>query len=103
MAKSEYEIPERDVVDYLKKRVEQEGGDLRKCKWEGRVGAPDWFIMLDDQYWVETKRPKRGRVSGGQKNEHKVFAKHGIKVWLIKNFAEVDAFVRHILYMKGKK
>ena len=103
MAKSEYEIPERDVVDYLKKRVEQEGGDLRKCKWEGRRNAPDWFVMLHGQYWVETKCSKNGRVSVGQSLEHKIFARHGIKVWLIKNFAEVDAFVHHILYMKGKK
>ena len=75
---------ERDVEDYLVKRVKAMGGEVRKVKWIGRRGAPDRLVMLpetwktvqlaaygihparEDQWldcpartiWVELKNPK---------------------------------------------
>lgn len=37
---------ERDIEDYLVKRVTAMGGEIRKVKWIGRRGAPDRFVML---------------------------------------------------------
>jgi len=37
---------ERDVEDYLVKRVKALGGECRKVVWPGRRGAPDRLVML---------------------------------------------------------
>jgi hypothetical protein len=51
---------ERDIEAYLKKRVKELGGEIRKTKWVGRVGAPDRRVMLPDRapVWVELKNPE---------------------------------------------
>lgn len=37
---------ERDIEQYLVKRVKAMGGEVRKVKWIGRRGAPDRLVML---------------------------------------------------------
>jgi len=37
---------ERYIEDYLVKRVNELGGEVRKVAWPGRRGAPDRFVML---------------------------------------------------------
>lgn len=64
---------EREVEAYLKKRVKELGGEVRKVQWIGRRAAPDRLVMLpepavgwsrfvDQQractIWVELKNPK---------------------------------------------
>ena len=53
---------ERDIEDYLVKRVNAMGGEVRKVKWIGRRGAPDRLVMLPHSgyrttIWVELKAP----------------------------------------------
>jgi hypothetical protein len=51
---------ERDVKAYLLERVKALGGECRKVSWEGRRGAPDWFVMLPGSrpnFWCELKAP----------------------------------------------
>lgn len=57
--------PEGRLVTHIKKAVNASGGAVRKCSWEGRVGAPDLFIMYAGCHWfVECKAPgERPRVS----------------------------------------
>ena len=38
-------MKERDVVEYLKRRVDATGGEYRKLSYEGRTGAPDYLIF----------------------------------------------------------
>ena len=76
---------ERDVEAHLVKRVEELGGECRKVKWIGRVGAPDRLVMLpfarmetirDGKLiperptclWVELKAP--GKAAGFPSNAH---------------------------------
>lgn len=39
---------ERDIENYLVKRVKAMGGEVRKVKWIGRIGAPDRLVMLPE-------------------------------------------------------
>ena len=68
---------ERDIEDYLVKRVKAMGGEVRKVQWIGRNSAPDRLVMLPPTWfkkqeapfglvgnfpaqtiWVEVKNPK---------------------------------------------
>lgn len=50
--------PEGKLVAYIKKTVKDAGGEVRKCEWAGRSGAPDLFIMYKGHhFWVECKAP----------------------------------------------
>jgi hypothetical protein len=54
---------ERDIEQYLVKRVKAMGGEVRKVQWLGRRNAPDRRVMLPIAYaplggvWVELKNP----------------------------------------------
>jgi hypothetical protein len=40
--------PEGKIEAHLKKRVKALGGEVRKMRWIGRVGAPDRVVLLPD-------------------------------------------------------
>lgn len=49
---------ERRVARALVDAARTAGLFIRKCRWEGRVGAPDYIILRDGRaYFVETKAP----------------------------------------------
>lgn len=56
--------PEGKLVSAIKSFVAARGGLVRKCSWEGRIGAPDLFILYAGRHcWVECKAPgERPRV-----------------------------------------
>ena len=50
--------PEGRVSAALRQAVINYGGEIRKVLWQGRVGAPDWLVMLlGGAVFVETKAP----------------------------------------------
>ena len=50
--------PECRVSAALRQEVINHGGEIRKVQWQGRVGAPDWLVMLwGGALFVETKAP----------------------------------------------
>lgn len=50
--------PEGKVVAAIRKRVKALGGQVRKCSWEARTGAPDLLIMVQgSHFWIECKAP----------------------------------------------
>ncbi len=50
--------PEGRVSAALRQGVINCGGEIRKVQWQGRVGAPDWLVMLfGGAVFVETKAP----------------------------------------------
>lgn len=50
--------PEGKLVSSIKSFVAAQGGLVRKCSWEGRIGAPDLFILYAGRHcWVECKAP----------------------------------------------
>lgn len=51
-------IPEGRVSAALRQAVIKSSGEIRKVQWGGRVGAPDWLVMLyGSALFVETKSP----------------------------------------------
>lgn len=50
--------PEGRVSAALRQAVIKYGGEIRKVQWQGRVGAPDWLVMMwGSAVFVETKAP----------------------------------------------
>lgn len=50
--------PEGRVSAALRQGVINCGGEIRKVQWQGRVGAPDWLVMLfGGAVFVEAKAP----------------------------------------------
>lgn len=59
--------PEGRVSAALRQAVINCGGEIRKVQWQGRVGAPDWLVMmLGCAVFVEAKatgsRPRKSQL-----------------------------------------
>lgn len=59
--------PEGRVSAALRQAVINYGGEIRKVQWQGRVGAPDWLVMMFGcALFVETKavgeRPRKSQL-----------------------------------------
>ena len=91
---------ERDIEAHLVKRVKELGGEVRKVKWIGRIGAPDRLVMLPDwepspgnrytrTLWVELKAPgEKARPS--QLREHERMRAMGQRVVVIDSLEGVE-------------
>lgn len=103
---------ERDIEDYLVKRVKAMGGEVRKVQWIGRNGAPDRLVMLPwtawlctesrDQpntIWVELKNPKTivtfpaDARERAQHREHERMRALGQRVEVIGTLYQVEALL----------
>ena len=84
-------IRERDIEDYLKRRVKAMGGEVRKVKWVGRSGAPDRLVLLSmyQPFWVELKAPGK-KIEPHQRREHARMRWFGACVEVVDSFAGVD-------------
>lgn len=84
---------ERDVEDYLVRRVTAMGGEVRKIRFIGRRGAPDRLVMLPGRtIWVELKAP--GKVAAPhQVREHQRMRGMGQSVEVIDSLAGVEALL----------
>ena len=84
-------IRERDIEQYLVKRVRELGGEIRKAEWIGRVGAPDRRVMLPDRLpvWIELKAPGV-KPEMHQLREHNRMRRLGERVEVIDSFEAVD-------------
>jgi hypothetical protein len=96
---------ESEIEKYLVARVKQLGGEVRKVKWIGRVGAPDRLVMLPPSFarlgpcggiWVELKAPgklatfPKGAHEEAQHREHDRMRKMGQHVVVIDSKEGVD-------------
>ena len=100
---------ESEVEKYLVFRVKQLGGEVRKVKWIGRIGAPDRVVMFQETVddggrnreegrviWCELKRPgkaatfPRGAHEEAQYREHERMRKMGQRVEVIDSKEGVD-------------
>lgn len=91
---------ESDIEAHLVKRVRELGGEVRKVKWIGRVGAPDRLVMLPrtkaangwllpNTIWVELKAPgEKARPS--QVREHERMRAMGQRVLVIDSIDGVE-------------
>lgn len=86
---------EREVEAYLKKRVAEHDGEVRKVQWLGRHGAPDRIVYLPGYlpFWVELKSPGK-KPEPHQEREHKRMREYGERVVVIDSFEGVDALFK---------
>lgn len=50
--------PEGIIANNLRLEARAKGLFIRKCRWEGRVGAPDYLILRNGKaFFIETKAP----------------------------------------------
>jgi hypothetical protein len=81
---------EREVKAYLLKRVAELGGEARKVRWEGRVNAPDWRVMLPPRnFWAELKATGE-QPNGGQIREHNRMRRQGEIVHVLDSRESID-------------
>jgi hypothetical protein len=92
-------VRERDIENYLVKRVRELGGECRKVQWIGRRGAPDRLVMLPSllntksgwstAVWVELKAPGK-KAEPHQVREHARMRRMGQRVEVLDSIEAVD-------------
>lgn len=91
---------ERQVENYLIKRVKALGGEIRKVRWIGRRGAPDRLVGLPNKlhngahrpahsFFIEVKAPGE-KVAPHQQREHERMRAVGMRVEVVDSFERVD-------------
>lgn len=92
-------VLEKDVETYLKKRVEGLGGRCFKLPAMYETGIPDRLMVLPGGRYafVELKRPKGGRLSKIQEYQHAKLKALGCRVYVTKNYKEIDAMLEEVL------
>lgn len=82
---------ERDVEQYLTRRVRGLGGQVRKVKWINHAGAPDRLVLLPPDYsaFVELKAPGKP-LKPHQRREHERLRSFGLVTMKIDTLEEVD-------------
>lgn len=89
---------EREIETYLRRQVEQAGGRCVKFLPDYARGFPDRIVMLPDGVlvWVETKRPRGGRLSVIQRVCHAELRRLGQRVEVLWTKKGVDDFLREL-------
>ena len=87
---------EIEVESYLVRCVEQAGGRCEKFIPDHRAGWPDRIVMMPGGLlvWVETKKPKGGRLSDLQRYAHGILRGLGQRVEVVWTKAEADELIR---------
>ena len=85
---------ERDIEQKLCRAVKARGGRCLKWVCPGWAGVPDRIVLLPGAQiaFVETKRPKGGRLSELQKKWHKWLTDLGFSVWVVWNLDDLERF-----------
>lgn len=87
--------PKESVIEnYLKKRVKEEGGELRKVKWIAHRGAPDRLMLMPGfATYIELKRPGE-ELEDHQRREHAKLKWAKIPVLTINSIRGVESALR---------
>jgi hypothetical protein len=99
--------PEKDIEQKLTAMVKRHGGFCLKWVCPGWSGVPDRILLLPGGrvYFVETKRPKGGRLSALQRKWHEWLTALGFLsgfVWSETDIEALELLILHDLY-GGKK
>jgi hypothetical protein len=91
---------EKKIETYLRKRVLETGGRIRKLKWIGQRGAPDRWIWWPEEKkglgpvaaFVEVKAPGK-KPTVQQHREHKRLREDGFGVEVVDSKESVDTML----------
>lgn len=89
---------ENRVETKLRQEVERIGGKAYKFESPGNIGVPDRIICIPPGrvVFVETKRPKGGRLSKIQKYRIAELTEMGITVRVIFTLEQVKEFIEEV-------
>jgi len=89
--------PAGKLQDYLKKLVQDSGGQYRKVRWEGRNGCPDCFVWWTwpRAAFIEIKA-EGDRYSKLQEREVGRMQRSGIPVYTARSKDEIDHIVTEV-------
>ena len=89
---------EREVESHLRRKVEQAGGRCEKFIPDLDNGMPDRIVMLPGGVlvWVETKKPRGGKLSEIQKLQHRRLRALGQRVEVVWTKDEADRLVEEL-------
>ena len=87
---------EKDIEQKLRKMVEKHGGLCLKWVCPGWTGVPDRIVLLPGGriIFVETKRPKGGKLSELQKKWAKWLIDLDFNYWTVWDEASLELFER---------
>lgn len=92
--------PEGRVSAALRQCVINAGGEIRKVQWQGRVGAPDWLVMLGGgALFVETKAPGARPRKSQLVEFGRIERASGIPVLVIDRAANAGVAVKALEYL----
>ena len=89
---------EKDIEARLRTRVEALGGRCLKWTCPGWRGVPDRIVLFPGGrvYFVETKRPKGGKLSPLQIKWREWLTALGFHVWTVWSTADLADFLEYI-------
>lgn len=93
-------VRENKVEAYLRKQVQQLGGDTRKWVSPGRDGVPDQVCILNGRVIFVEVKTIDGRLSEPQKREHARLRELGAIVTTVYGQQGVDALINDIYSYK---
>ncbi len=84
---------ERKLEDRCCGKIEKLGGAALKIKVFGLRGFPDRLVLLPARvaFFIEFKRPKKGRVAATQVKWRRMLTKLGFPFYIIDNDEDFDA------------
>ena len=83
--------PEGKIAQDIRRWIKSIGGQVRKCSWEGRRGAPDLLIMINGHHhWLEVKSAK-GELTLLQRAEIGLMKQHGCSVDVVRSLDDAKA------------
>ena len=92
--------PEGRVSAALRQAVIRYNGEIRKVQWQGRVGAPDWLVMMNGgALFVETKAPGEVPRRSQIVEFSRIFRASGIPVLVIDRAEYVFDVIDALLYL----
>lgn len=85
---------EKDIEAQLRRTVERHGGKCLKWVCPGWRGVPDRIVLLPGGriHFVETKRPKGGKLDPLQIKWREWLTRLGFKCWVIWNEDDLRRF-----------
>lgn len=89
---------EREVENYLVRKLESIGLPVHKFVPDQDPGMPDRVVLLPESrvLWIETKKPKGGRVAKLQKYRHKKLEEAGHDVVICWTKEQADLIVEKL-------
>lgn len=89
----ERETGSSGTAAYLTKKAREFRCLIRKLKWEGRNGAPDYVVIFPDGrlFFIEMKAPGK-KPDPHQLREHARLMGYGQRVYTLDSKSAVDAF-----------